>query len=115
MSFFSSSNFAAIQAFSKLDSNVSLAAAVTAAMVLVLSTSLFRRPSGDPKIHHLSGLNIVHAWWFFTRRFDFLSGNFKNTGKKFFEFYVLQVRKSPTYYHRDGYVIYLLMNAFLTF
>ena len=91
MSFFSSGNLAAIRAVSKWDSNVSLAAVVTAATVMVLSASLFKRPSRDPKIHYLSGLNIVHAWRFFTRRFDFLSGNFKNTGKKFFEFYVLQV------------------------
>jgi hypothetical protein len=92
MGFFSSGDFASIRAFTKWDSNVSLAAAVTAATFLVLSTSLFKRPSKDPKIHYLSGFNIVHAWRFFTKRFDFLSGNFKKTGKNFFEFYVLQVR-----------------------
>jgi hypothetical protein len=92
MGFFSSGDFVSIRVFTKWDSNVSLAAAVTAVTFLVLSTSLFKRPSKDPKIHYLSGFNIVHAWRFFTKRFDFLSGNFKKTGKNFFEFYVLQVQ-----------------------
>lgn len=92
MGFFFSGDLDSIRAFAKWDSNVSFAAAVTAATFLVLSASLFKRPSNDPRIHYLSGFNIVHAWRFFTKRFDFLSGNFKKTGKNFFEFYVLQVR-----------------------
>lgn len=107
MGLFSSGDFASIPAFENWDSNVSLAAAVTAATFLVLSTSLFKRPSKDPKIHYISGFSIVHAWRFFTKRFDFLSGNFKKTGKNFFEFYVLQVRVA-TFWTRT----YIVMSTF---
>lgn len=112
MGIFSSGDFASVRAFSSnWDSNVSLVAVVTAASFLVLSTSLFKRHSKDPRIHYLTGFNIVHAWRFFTKRYDFLSGNFKKTGKKFFEFYVLQVRVTSS---RCMHVVFCVVDEVLT-
>ncbi|KJA23082.1 hypothetical protein HYPSUDRAFT_601084 [Hypholoma sublateritium FD-334 SS-4] len=63
-----------------------------AAVLLSLSTA-FKFPfSGDSKIYYPPGLQIVHAWKFFTKRYDFLNDTFRQTHKKFFEFYVNQYR-----------------------
>jgi hypothetical protein len=37
--------------------------------------------------------SIIFAWPFFTRRYDFLKSNFEKTGRNFFSFKIMQVRR----------------------
>ncbi|KJA23083.1 hypothetical protein HYPSUDRAFT_201641 [Hypholoma sublateritium FD-334 SS-4] len=67
-------------------------AAVTALGLLIVSLSSVSAHSKDPYIHHLRGLQIVHAWRFFTKRHDFITGKFRRITKDAFEFYVNQHR-----------------------
>ncbi|KAF8957826.1 cytochrome P450 [Flammula alnicola] len=69
----------------------SLLSLLVALAISILFTLALPR-SKDSRIHYLWGFNVIHTWRFFTKRFDFLNGNFKNTTKSFFEFYVLQHR-----------------------
>ena len=77
---------------------------VALGLVLLSLSTTFKVPfSGNSKIYYPPGLQIVHAWRFFTKRYDFLTDTFKRTHKKFFEFYANQVFRMcsvSTYYFR---------------
>ena len=64
-------------------------ATLAAGVVMTLAT--FLRPSKlKASVHDLGGIPVLTAWTFFTKRYDFLWKHF-NSGKKYFQFRVLQV------------------------
>jgi hypothetical protein len=58
--------------------------------VLMSLATLFRPSKTKAGVHDLGGIPIFTAWTFFTKRYDFLWKHF-NSGKKYFQFRVLQV------------------------
>jgi len=58
--------------------------------VLMTLATLFRPSKSKAGVHDLGGIPIFTAWTFFTKRYDFLQKHFKS-GKKYFQFRVLQV------------------------
>ncbi|PPQ70347.1 hypothetical protein CVT25_000127 [Psilocybe cyanescens] len=63
-----------------------------AALSIVLFSVLLLRPSYDGKVYDLGGIPIFSVWAFFTRRYDFIREQFKNSSGKTFRFRVLQHR-----------------------
>ena len=63
----------------------------TALAIGVLMTLASLRPSKSKAgVHDLGGIPVFTAWTFFTKRYDFLWKHF-HSGKKYFQFRVLQV------------------------
>jgi sterol 14-demethylase len=63
------------------------------ALSIAILPIVFRSSSrSDDKIHDLGGFHLVTAWAFFSKRYDFLQGHFKDTGLKIFRFRLLQHR-----------------------
>jgi sterol 14-demethylase len=48
-------------------------------------------PPSEIEIHQLGGIWLLHAWPFFTRRYDFVRDGFHRTSQKLFQFRILQV------------------------
>src|SRR5271169_5394845 len=69
--------------------SISLTAIFITLSIAILS-AVFRSASDD-KIHSLGGFQLVTAWKFFAKRYDFLREHFKKTGVKMFRFHLLQV------------------------
>ncbi len=68
-----------------------LLATIAAIGTLIVSLSVAATHSENSNTQILRGLQIVHAWRFFTKRYDFITGNFRRTSKNAFEFYVNEV------------------------
>ncbi|KAJ7262357.1 cytochrome P450 [Mycena rebaudengoi] len=49
-------------------------------------------PPSEIEIHQLGGIWLLHAWPFFTRRYDFVRDGFHRTSQKLFQFRILQHR-----------------------
>jgi len=60
------------------------------AIVLITLATLLRPSKSKAGVHDLGGIPVLTAWTFFTKRYDFLRKHF-NSGKKYFQFRVLQV------------------------
>ncbi|KAJ7118719.1 cytochrome P450 [Mycena epipterygia] len=56
----------------------------------ILSARSNCRPEESSRIYDLGGYPILSAWFFFTKRYDFMCDTFKRTGQKMFRFRVLQ-------------------------
>ncbi|KAH9478207.1 Cytochrome P450 monooxygenase [Psilocybe cubensis] len=67
-------------------------AAVIIALSVVVFSAVLLRPSYDGKVYDLGGIPILTVWSFFTKRYDFIREQFKNSGGKTFRFRVLQHR-----------------------
>lgn len=64
----------------------------TLAVGVVMTLATLLRPSKSKAgVHNLGGIPVFTAWTFFTKRYDFLRKHF-NSGKKYFQFRVLQHR-----------------------
>ena len=68
---------------------ITLAAILISCSIGILST-VFRSASDD-KIHKLGGFQLIAAWNFFAKRYDFMREHFKKTGVNMFRFHLLQV------------------------
>ena len=62
-----------------------------ATLILTISTFYVLRTTSDGKLYDLGGLPILTAWTFFSKRYDFMRGNFERSGGLPFRFRVLQV------------------------
>jgi len=73
------------------EDNQLAAGAIGAAAILVITAAYFALGSKDSEdeFPKLGGIQIYHAWNFFTKRFDFLQTNFKRNLGKSFSFKVL--------------------------
>ena len=58
--------------------------------VLTTLATLLRSSKSKAGVHDHGGIPVFTAWTFFTKRYDFLQKHF-NSGKKYFQFRVLQV------------------------
>ena len=71
-------------------SAVFFTAAALAVGILMTVATLLHPSKSKAGVHDLGGIPVFTAWTFFTKRYDFLWKHF-NSGKKYFQFRVLQV------------------------
>lgn len=65
--------------------------ALAIGVLVMLASHLLALPSQSKGgIHNLGGIPILAAWGFYTKWYDFLWKHF-NSGKKYFQFHILQV------------------------
>jgi sterol 14-demethylase len=69
----------------------SAAICLTAIGIFSMSYLYSKHPPSENEIHQLGGIWLLHAWPFFTKRYDFVRDGFHQTGQKFFQFRILQV------------------------
>lgn len=69
----------------------SAAICLTAIGIFSVSYLYSKHPPSETGIQQLGGIWLLHAWPFFTRRYDFMRDGFHRTGQKFFQFRILQV------------------------
>lgn len=78
-------------------SNPSILVASTVVAVILLPLIFSGLGNSKGSYYDLGGFSVLTAWRFFTMRYDFLQGNFARTGKKIFQFHVLQVDNNFCY------------------
>lgn len=67
--------------------------------VLVMLASYLLPSQSKGGIHNLGGIPILAAWDFYTKRYDFLRKHF-DSGKKYFQFHILQVFNMLAFFPR---------------
>lgn len=80
-----------LSALSQWNTNSLAIPAIVAGFAVVLMSTFILRSTKKDKIHDLGGIPVLTAWNFFKRRFDFIQGNLKKTGRMMFRFRVLEV------------------------
>ena len=76
---------------SSLSESANSYAWLLAALVLPIFSFYLLRTTSDGKLYELGGVPILTAWTFFSKRYDFMRGNFNLSGGLPFRFRVLQV------------------------